>query len=470
MSLYLTALGRHPITGDVSPRAPYAGRMIFRAILFLALAACLSACTTSIDATQARLCRLVIPALNPDGDRIIVGKTAPDARRNVIRIDYTASLNDGPPRSRFVRCLFGGTGLEQAKGDLLGIATERGPMPEASFYFLRRFWLEARDGPPTDPGEPEQVLPEIPMRTAYTLQQFLVALPMAAVYALLASAYALIYGLVGRIILAFGEIAAVGSLAGVVAVAGILSLSISTPLTGVLVALVAGVGVAAFHGFAIGRFVLAPLRRASGQHVLIATVGLSIFLSEYLRITQGADTRWLPPVFNAPLQLARVGTFTVTITPVALATAALGLSVTLGLVLYLRWSAYGRAWRALSEDAKTAALFGVSSAAVYDRALIIACACSGMAGVIVTILFGGMGFAGGFTLGLKALVAAVLGGIGSVSGAFLGGLFIAAFEAIWSSTMPIESRDIAVFSLLAIVLVLRPGGFFGERLLVPREV
>lgn len=430
----------------------------------------LGACAFSVDATQARICRLVIPALNPDIETITVDKTAPDERRNVIRIDYRVQPRGGPARNRFVLCQFAGAGLEQAKGNLVGIATERGPLPEASFYFLKRFWLEARDEPPIDPGEPRRLLPEVPFGLAYTLQQFLVALPMAAVYALLASAYALIYGLVGRIILAFGEIAAVGSLSGVVAVAGILSLSISTPLAGVAVALCVGVGVAAFHGFAIGRFVLAPLRRASGQHVLIATAGLSIALSEYLRITQGADTRWLPPVFNAPMELARSNDFTVTVTPVILAAAALGLCTTLGVVLYLRRSAWGRAWRALSDDPKTAALFGVSIAGVYDRALIIACACSGMAGVIVTILFGGMGFAGGFTLGLKALVAAVLGGIGSVHGAFLGGLFIAAFETIWSATMPIESRDIAVFSLLAIVLVLRPGGFFGERLLVPREV
>lgn len=442
--------------------------MIRLSILALVLSALLGACT-STDATQARLCRLVIPALNPEA-AITVVRTMPGAQRNVIRVDYTATLGQEPARGRFVLCLFGGAGLEQAKGELVGVATERGPLPEASFYFLKRFWLEARDGPPDDPGEPAQALPEVPFKLAYGLQQLLVALPMAAVYALLASAYALIYGLVGRIILAFGEIAAVGSLAGVVAVAGILSLSISTPLAGVAVALCVGVGVAAFHGFAIGRFVLSPLRRASGQHVLIATAGLSIAVSEYLRITQGAETRWLPPVFNAPVQIARSQDFIVTVTPVILAAAALGLTTTLGVVLYLRFSAYGRAWRALSDDAKTAALFGVSIAGVYDRALIIACACSGLAGVIVTILFGGMGFAGGFTLGLKALVAAVLGGIGSVSGAFLGGLFIAGFETIWSATMPIESRDIAVFTLLAIVLVLRPGGFFGEGLLVPREV
>jgi branched-chain amino acid transport system permease protein len=445
-------------------------RAAIRPVFLLALAVGVASCTSSIDPDQARLCRLVIPALNPGVERIVVERTIPDSRPNTIRIDYHVEPEQAVTHVRFLRCRFGGSGLERSKTELVGVATELGTMPEASFYFLKRFWLNSVDEPPVDPGAPEPPLPEIPIGIAYGLQQLLVALPMAAIYSLLASSYALIYGLVGRIVLAFGEVAAVGSIAGLVGVAAILALSISTPAAGVLIAGIVGVAVAAYHGFAISRFILAPLRRASGQHVLIATVGLSIMLSEYLRIAQGADTRWLPPVFNTPLRLVQSGTFVVTITPVALAAVLAGLSATVALMLYLRLSSYGRAWRAVSDDPRTAALFGVDERAIHDRALIIACACSGLAGVIVTVMFGGMGFAGGFTLGLKALVAAVLGGIGSVSGAFLGGLLIAGFEALWSSTMPIESRDIAVFALLAVVMVLRPGGFFGDGQLAPRSV
>jgi branched-chain amino acid transport system permease protein len=256
----------------------------------------------------------------------------------------------------------------------------------------------------------------------------------------------------------------------VVAVAGTLSLSVSTPLIGVLIALSVALASAALHGFAIGRVALAKLRTASGQHVLIATVGLSLALSEYLRLMQGVETRWLPPVFNTPWPLLRHESFVATTTPVVLGAGLLGLAAAFALVQYLRHSTYGRSWRAIADDPKMAELMGVDQQAIYDRAVILACASAAAAGIIVTVIFGGLGYAGGFSLGLKALVAAVLGGIGSVGGAALGGLCIALLEAIWSSTMPIEARDIVVFALLALVLVIRPGGFFGHGELRPREV
>jgi branched-subunit amino acid ABC-type transport system permease component len=249
-----------------------------------------------------------------------------------------------------------------------------------------------------------------------------------------------------------------------------LSLAVSTPLSGLAVAFTTAILAAALHGFAMGRFVLRHLERASGQQMLIATIGLAIAMSEYLRLAQGPELRWLPPVLNNPIPLARAGEFVVTLSPLALGLAALGLAVALGLVALIRRTAYGRAWRAVSDDQRTAALFGVDGRAVHDVAVIIACAVCGMAGVIVTVIYGGMGFAGGFSLGLKALVAAILGGIGSVGGAALGGLLIATFEAVWSATLPIEQRDLAVYSLLAIVLILRPGGIFGDAELAPRQV
>jgi branched-chain amino acid transport system permease protein len=435
-------------------------------LLCLALAAC-----GRFDTDQVRSCRLAIPALNPPGAVITIEGTGTGPRADILRIGYRVQTAGGMTRRRTIDCIFAGEGGSLQRGALAGLASDGQPMTEASFLLLRRFYLEYKPEPPVDPAASSAAgLPALSAGLAYGLQQGVAALPSAAIYALLASAYALIYGLNGRILLTFGEFSALGALAAVVGVALTLSLAVSTPVSGLFIAFAVAIAVSAFHGFAMGRFVLRHLDKANGQQVLIATIGLAIALSEYLRLAQGAELRWLPPVFNEPLPLARAEQFIVTTTPVSLAMAALGLSAATCLILYLARSAYGRAWRAVADDARTAALFGVDPGAVHDRAVIIACAICGAAGVIVTVIYGGMGFAGGFTLGLKALVAAVLGGIGSVPGACLGGLAIAIFEVLWSATMPLEQRDIAVYSLLAVTLILRPGGFFGDGALTPRQV
>lgn len=463
-------------------------RSLLPAIL---LVIALASCGESFDTDQQRLCRQAIPALNTPGTQITIEGVEDGPRTNTLRILYRVPAGGGAAQRRRIDCLFAGEGQSLQPGALIGIASDGRPMSDASFYLLRRFYLENREEPPPDPGAARtDTLPDLPAGLAYGLQQGLSALPSAAIYSLLACSYALIYGLTGRIILSFGEFAALGAMAAVVGAALLVSIATSTPASALAAAFVVAVLVCALHGFAMGRFVLgpldhafdplgqnrqAPLRQAGlgqapGQQVLIATIGLSIALSEYLRLAQGAGLRWLPPVFNEPMALARAGSFVVTVTPLGLCLATIGFAVTLGLVLLIARSAYGRQWRAVADDARTAALFGVDARAVHDKALILACAASGTAGVIVTAVYGGMGFAGGFSLGLKALVGSILGGIGSPAGAALGGLCITLFEVLWSATMPLEQRDIAVYALLAVVLILRPGGFFGDGALAPRQV
>lgn len=459
------------MTNGARPLLRYAARRMRPLLPTILLVLALGGCSERFDTDQQRLCRQAIPALNAPGTPIAIERAGAGPRPGILRIIYVAGPAEGPVRRRSIDCLFAGEGQGLRPGALIGVASDGRPMSDASFYLLRRFYLEDRRDPPADPGAPQPLwLPELPPALAYGLQQGVSGLPSAAIYALLACAYALIYGLSGRIILSFGEFAALGATASVVGAALLVSVAASTPLAGLGAAFVVAILVAALHGFAMGRVVLGPLARARGQQVLIATVGLGIALSEYLRLVQGTGLRWLPPVLNEPMALARAGSFIVTATPLWLGVATAGFAATLGLVLLIARSAYGRQWRAVADDARTAALFGVDARAVHDKALILACAASGMAGVIVTAVYGGMGFAGGFTLGLKALIGAILGGIGTPAGAALGGLCIALFEVLWSATMPLEQRDIAVYALLAVVLILRPGGFFGDGALAPRPV
>jgi branched-chain amino acid transport system permease protein len=256
----------------------------------------------------------------------------------------------------------------------------------------------------------------------------------------------------------------------VAGVAASLALGATAPLAGLALGVLLSAGASALHGAVGGHFALVRVRGRSGQASLIATVGLSLALTEYLRLAQSPVTVWLPPIGSDALPLARAGSFVASVTPVSLLTAATGLLAALLLVLLLRFSAFGRAWRAYADDPLAASLCGIDGARLLLATLALSGALAGLAGTLVVVQFGGLGFAGGFGLGLKALIAAVLGGIGSVGGALLGGFAVGAFETLWSAAMPIEARDVALYAALVAVLVFRPGGFFGGGDPSPRQV
>jgi branched-chain amino acid transport system permease protein len=216
--------------------------------------------------------------------------------------------------------------------------------------------------------------------------------------------------------------------------------------------------------------VFVPLMRRTGQQVLIGTIALAIVLQEYLRLAQGPRLLWVQPLLNEPYALARAGDFVVTVTPVAMAVALVCLVAALAVLALIKLSRFGRAWRACADDPLAAELFGIDRHRVLLTTFALASALAGLAGYVVTIYYGTFGYAGGIVLGLKALLAAVAGGIGSVPGAFLGGILLGFSESLWSALFPIEFRDLAVFCLLVALLVLRPGGLFGLNEPLPPKV
>jgi branched-subunit amino acid ABC-type transport system permease component len=308
----------------------------------------------------------------------------------------------------------------------------------------------------------------VPDATAYWLQQLLVSLPRTAIYALLAVAYALVFGLSGRINLAFGELAAVGSAATVAGASIMIGFGFISPVLGLATGLFGALFAGAFHSAVGGYFTIG--RIASNQASLIATVGLSLFLMEYLRIVQSPVTVWLPPIWSDPWLLARAGDFIVSLTPITLITALIGLSVSLGLLWLMKATAFGRAWRAYADDARAAALFGVNGPRLLTQTLALAGAMAALSGMLIVAQYGGLGFAGGFQYGLKALIAAIIGGIGSIPGALLGGFAVGLFETAWSAYLPIEVRDMALYAALIVFLIFRPGGLLGTRDPTPRPV
>lgn len=433
-----------------------------------ALVCTLAGCSGVIDAGQARMCRSIIPALNASDATFAILRTVPRVRGDGVRIDYRVLSAGGPSRERFIDCRFAGRSHAGGPDMLLGVTTDTGAMGELRLQLLKRFWLE-KEGAAADPESVEGVsrAPTVSWGVAVGLQHVLLALPATTVYALLAAAYSLVYGLVGRINLAFGELAAAGGYAAFLGVATLGSAgSVAAPLGLALVwALTAGLA----YGVVCGRFVFAPLMPQTGQRVLIGTIALAIVLQEYLRLAQGSKPQWVGPMLNVPTAVARAGDFVVTVTPAALGAVAASL-LAAGAVLWLmQKSRFGRAWRACADDAGAAELLGIDRGAVLLKTFALASATAGLAGYVLTVYYGSVGYAGGIVLGLKALLAAVVGGIGSVPGAFLGGLLLGGTEAAWSALFPIEFRDLAIFSLLVAMLVLRPNGLFGFAEPLPRR-
>ncbi len=418
------------------------------------------------------MCRQALPVINPIGAEIQINRIVAFGD-NGTRIDYRVSTPQSPARARFIICQFKASGLQANRQELDTVRTEDQLIKGAPLYVLRRFWLETPDALLADPGIAAERTPDratIARPLAIFLQHLLSALPLMSIYGLLAGAYALVYGLVGRINLAFGEFAAMGSIG---AVLGITLGNTLNPNGYTLPVMLAG-GIAilltAGHGIVSARLIMRPLAARPGQQALVATAGLAIALQEYLRLSQGDGVRWVSPILNRPWTVAQAADFSVTVTPMTLVVSITGLFTALCVLAMLWRTRFGRAWRAVADDPLAAALCGVSSARIYGHTFALACGVAGLAGLLMTLFYGGIGYAGGTLLGLKALVGAVAGGIGSVPGAMLGGILIGIIEAGWSALLPIENRDVALFAALVALLALKPGGLFGLGALSVRRV
>jgi len=441
-------------------------------LLLLPVVLSLAGCAAPFDSEQLRLCRQVLPALHPDGTGLREIRVSPAALGKAgLRIDYAAREPGATSRVHIAACGFGGTTFEADRLDLVAVELDGVPLGTARLLYLKRFWLSAPEAEATPSQEPSG-LPRLSGGAAYALQQLVNAMALASIYALLATAYSLIYGLVGRLNLAFGEITVLGAYGAIGSVAAVVALGFTDPLGGLAVALAIAAGLSAGWSAVVGRLVVAPLhaRHRLGQPILIATAAVALTAQEFLRAAQGPRERWMPPTFSEPIALARGGSFVVTVTPMQIVVVSAALVAAFSVLWLLARSRFGRAWRAFADDPKTAALFGVDGSRLIATTFVLAGLCAGLAGWIVAVYYGNVSFSMGTMLGLKALVAAVIGGIGSVPGAFLGGICVALIEAAWSAYFDITARDIVVYSLLIVVFVLRPGGLLGFSGPKPRDV
>lgn len=449
-------------------------RPVAAAVLLATAAAALVACS-EVESAQRRICESLLPVIEPAGTRITIRRVEPDPRRvGNIRVLYHVERADpdgGSPdvEDAVVACAFGGTGFEAGKTELVGVETREGILSDIRLALLKRFWLadpvavaeamqDVERGPEARRTAPVTVAPE----TGFLLQQIVNAAAPSALYALVALAYSLVYGLIGRINLAFGDLVMLGAYGALIGV--LIGLAGGVGAVGLLLPLAAAVAAAsaALWSGVMGKVVFRPLRIRGAQPLLVATIGASIAIQEFVARVQGVKERWLPPIL-AETHLLAGGPFEVVVTSMQLVVIGGTALTVLAVLVSVARSRFGRAWRAVADDEGMAAMVGIDPGRVLVATFALSGMLAGLAGVIMTVHYGGTGFALGTVIGLKALVAAVLGGIGSLGGAVAGGLAIGLGETLWSAYLPIEWRDAAVLSLLAVVLILKPEGLFGTR-------
>ena len=296
----------------------------------------------------------------------------------------------------------------------------------------------------------------------YFLQQLINGITLGSIYGLIAIGYTMVYGIIGMINFAHGDVFMVGAFIALIAFLGLIALGLTAVPLALFVVLLVAMALTALYGWTVERFAYRPLRRSFRLAPLISAIGMSIVLENYVQIAQGARVKTLPPVIHGGYTLTESGGFAVRLSNAQILVVA----TTVVLMLVFSWlvarTRLGRDMRACEQDLKMASLLGVNVDRTISYTFVIGAALAAVAGIMHLLYYGVIDFYIGFVAGVKAFTAAVLGGIGSLPGAMLGGLLIGLIETFWSAYFSIEYKDVAAFSILVIVLIFLPTGILGR--------
>ncbi len=297
---------------------------------------------------------------------------------------------------------------------------------------------------------------------ALALQQLINGLTLGSLYGLIAIGYTMVYGIIGMINFAHGDIYMISAFIAVTCFTLLAGAGVSSVPLGLLFVLVVTLFFTTAYGWAVERTAYRPLRGATRLAPLISAIGMSIFLQNFVQVSQGARVKPIPPVIEGGIELFSVGGDVVQIAW----TQILVIVVTVVLMLAFTWlitqTSFGRQQRACEQDRTMTGLLGINVDRVISSTFMIGAALAAVAGVMVTVYYGVVDFFIGFVAGIKAFTAAVLGGIGSLPGAMLGGLIIGLVEAFWGAYLWAEYKDVATFGILILVLMFRPSGLLGR--------
>lgn len=292
----------------------------------------------------------------------------------------------------------------------------------------------------------------------YFLELFLGGLTRGSIYALIALGYTMVYGIIQLINFAHGEIYMIGAFTGLI-VAGVLTLLGFNQISILVLASIVAVIYSSAYGFTVEKIAYKPLRNAPRLSPLISAIGMSIFLQNYVLLAQTSDFLPFPsliPEFEFMESYAHIiGSAEIVI----LTTTAV---VTTLLTLLIKFTKIGKAMRATAQDKKMAMLVGVNVNRIISITFVIGSALAAVGGILIASHIGQINFYIGFITGIKAFTAAVLGGIGSISGAVLGSIVLGMTESFATGYVSSDYEDVFAFTLLVLILIFKPSGILGR--------
>jgi branched-chain amino acid transport system permease protein len=296
----------------------------------------------------------------------------------------------------------------------------------------------------------------------YFAQQLINGVVLGSIYGLIAIGYTMVYGIVGMINFAHGDIFMIGGFIAMITFLILISLGLSAVPLILLVMLLVSMAVTAVYGWVVERLAYRPLRQSFRLAPLLSAIGMSFVLFNFSQVSQGAQAKPIPPLITGGYTLHDSGNFAVQLSNVQIVVVVTTIVLLAIFSFIVSRTRFGRDMRACEQDQTMAALLGVNVDRTISMTFVIGAALAAVAGMMYLLYYGLVDFFMGFVAGIKAFTAAVLGGIGSLPGAMLGGLAIGLIETFWSAYFSIEYKDVAAFSILIVVLIFRPTGLLGR--------
>jgi branched-chain amino acid transport system permease protein len=295
------------------------------------------------------------------------------------------------------------------------------------------------------------------------VQQLINGLTLGSIYGLIAIGYTMVYGIIGMVNFAHGDVFMVSAFISLITFLILTTwLGVTSIALALFIVLVVAMVFTSIVNWTIERVAYRPLRGSFRLAPLISAIGMSIFLSNFVQVAQGPNNKSIPPMFNDVIVLMSGDGYDVTLSYKQIAIWLVTAVLLGGFWFLVSKTALGRAQRACEQDQKMAALLGIDVDQTVSITFVIAAALAGVAGTMYLTYYGVVSFSDGFVPGVKAFTAAVLGGIGSLPGAVVGGLLIGLIETMWSAYFSLDYKDVAAFCILVITLIFLPQGLFGR--------